>query len=88
MNLVFTMGVEDAYNHANQFREVFPTVAEDPLVANRFFPDSDHVFSDYSQRRRLMGYVADWLESTFPPPAAPKSLADPNTKAAGVDARR
>lgn len=64
--LVFTAGVEAAYNHATQFREVFPAAASNPLVTDRFYADSDHVFGDYTQRQALTTEITRWLSSTFP----------------------
>ena len=67
IQLVFTSGLEDMYNHVSQFREVFPSVAANPLVSYRYFSKTNHVFSSLAQREDLIRLLTEWLTGTrFP----------------------
>ena len=75
IQLVFSSGLEGMYNHASQFREVFPSVATHPLVSCRYYSNADHVFSSFAQREDLIRLLTEWLTGTrfSHHPAAPVS---------------
>ncbi len=75
IQLVFSSGLEGMYNHASQFREVFPSVATHPLVSCRYYSNADHVFSSLAQREDLIRWLTEWLTGTrfSHHPAAPVS---------------
>lgn len=58
---VFTAGIATNYNHRSQFRTSFPEAARDPGVTWEFFPQADHAFSSYTERKRLLEFVVSWL---------------------------
>ena len=57
---VFTMGIEESYNHRSQFAHTFPRAAAHPSLALEFFPKADHTFSHERDRQQLFDAVVRW----------------------------
>ena len=74
---VFTLGIEDHYNHRSQFAHTFPRAAAHPSLALEFFPKADHMFSHERDRQQLFDAVVRWsTQLTIPEaPAAEPAVA-------------
>ncbi len=74
---VFTMGMEDNYNHRSQFAHTFRRAAAHPSLALEFFPKADHMFSRERDRQQLFDAVLRWsTQLTIPnAPAADPAVA-------------
>ena len=62
---VFTAGLELNYNHASQFRGVFPRAARSAGVSHAFLPDVDHAFGGADARSRIISLVEEWIVSEW-----------------------
>ncbi|MEM9588381.1 MAG: lipase [Planctomycetota bacterium] len=57
LHFVYTGGVHDYFNHASQFRGMFPELCDDTRITSHFFPRMDHVASLCEDRLRLIEHV-------------------------------
>lgn len=62
---VFTAGLELNYNHASQFRGVFPRAARNAGVSHAFLPDVDHAFGSADARSRIISLVEEWIAAEW-----------------------
>lgn len=53
----------DRYNHRDQLLETFPALGD--RMAYRWFPESNHVFTELAQRQQLISCVTQWIEKEF-----------------------
>lgn len=59
MEFIYTGGVAQYYNHAGQFRKMFPFVEQFPHVRSQYFPRMDHVATLEEDRQQLIRHVVD-----------------------------
>lgn len=62
---IFTGGIEQSYNYREQFRESFRSVDFRDSLRLEFFADSDHTFTAYHNRRRLLALVSEWASDAW-----------------------
>ncbi|MDT8368400.1 MAG: alpha/beta fold hydrolase [Longimicrobiales bacterium] len=58
---VFTGGIRARYNHATQFVDALPEVTLGKGFQLEYLPEADHTFHEREQRRRLTGFLLEWL---------------------------
>lgn len=59
MEFIYTGGVAEYYNHAGQFRKMFPFVEQFPHVRSHYFPRMDHVATLREDRQKLIQHVVE-----------------------------
>lgn len=68
---VFTGGVPEYFNGQNQLREMYGTLADSPLVASEYYPESDHTYPALAHRRVLFERIEAWFARHFLGTASP-----------------
>ncbi|TWU31521.1 serine aminopeptidase domain-containing protein [Novipirellula artificiosorum] len=63
LHFVYTGGVSDYYNHAGQFADMFPELADAPGVSTHFYPEIDHVAFLCEDRERLGEHVRQQIQA-------------------------
>lgn len=59
---IYTGGLAPYYfNHQRQFREMYGSLVDSPLVETTYIPQADHLFCDLQDRRLMMEKVLGWL---------------------------
>lgn len=61
MLFVFSGGLEEQYNHRDQFYHVFPDLRRAANLSLEYFGDADHTFSDPEIRRRMVDVALRWV---------------------------
>lgn len=62
---IYSGGALGYFNHPRQFGECFGSLAADPNVQVRTFPEADHTFILAGDRARLRECIADWMQQSF-----------------------
>lgn len=57
--------VRSRYNYTGQFKDMFPSLAFGPCMADELIREGDHIFSQLPARERLMDRICRWMESNF-----------------------
>lgn len=60
-HFLYTGGVADYYNHAGQFRAMFPELAHSKRVSSEYWPSIDHVAFLCEDRRALVEHVTEQI---------------------------
>lgn len=74
MHFHYTGGVGDYYNYAEQFGDMFPSLADHPLISHSYQPESDHVAFLCEHRQALVKLVCQTVNhfaTKIPLPALP-----------------
>jgi pimeloyl-ACP methyl ester carboxylesterase len=63
MLYVYTGGVANYYNYANQFFDMFPGLRRNGKIEVEYFPLADHTYTFAEDRERMFTRVAMWYRS-------------------------
>lgn len=63
VHFVYTGGVSEYYNHAGQFRTMFPELHGRSEITHQFFPEFDHVAFRVEDRDRLVRHIGGQIDS-------------------------
>lgn len=63
--VIYTAGQLGTYNYGRQFSDMHPSVAAHEGVAQRYFSDADHTFTQARARRELVRSVVTWIGAAF-----------------------
>ncbi len=64
---VFSSGMPDHYNHAEQYRASFPGLDFGSLLQVEFIRGAEHTFTFLQDQERLLDMVEQWATRVFPP---------------------
>ncbi len=63
LHFIYTGGVDEYYNHADQFATMFPALKHNAHVSSVYFPAMDHVAFLVQDRAALVGHIAETIGS-------------------------
>ncbi len=65
MHFIYTGGVADYYNHAEQFFHMFPSLVDRAGISTRFFESMDHTAFLCEDREQLVDHIVATVASAF-----------------------
>ena len=65
LHLIYTGGVGEYYNYAEQYQDMFSDVRFDGNVSSAFFSEMDHVAMLREDRDRLIAEIVGWVDRAF-----------------------
>jgi dienelactone hydrolase len=63
---VFSSGMPDHYNHAEQYRNSFPGLDFRDQLQVEFIPGAEHTFTQLDDQERVLDIVSGWAQRVFP----------------------